>query len=540
HADQADPDLGHLIAVLGRLGFVQPTQQALAALLGLCFAAWLYGWRVIDPTSVQWLLHGDPAQHYIGSVFFRDQPWHWPLGLIDRFGDAPTSVVFTDSIPLLALATKLLGQLGLWPAHWQYFGLWMLACHALAGWYAVVLLERLAVQGTGTHRTATLLCAAFFFITAPMLLLRAYGHEALMAHFVVLGALALCVGAALWRWKTWLTWCVLALLVHPYLALMVAVLGLGAAVHALQTGAVRALQLLRQGVVAVLVLGAVAWLAGYTVGQGQRSAFGFGFFSANLLSWIDPMDWHAFSTVHQRLTPYIGEWSALLPAQAQATGGQYEGFAYLGAGMLLLWVAALAFRLPGPQRPAQAIPASVWVAAALLALWAVSNVVTLGANTLVTAPLPAPLDAAAGVFRASGRFVWPLSYLLMAVAIAHVTAHVTAHRATQPPSAPRAWPVALLAGALLLQLADLHGKYSEFRARFRVGPPGIAQPLQSTQWAALLARCPRVQMLTLQQELAGWEPPALAAATHGARFAPAPTARAQPLTEEQRRDQVLR
>jgi len=517
--------------------------RPLAALIALCFAAWLYGWRVVDPSSAQWLLHGDPAQHYIGSVFFSGEPWHWPPGRIDTFGDSPTSVVFTDSIALLAFAAKLLAVVGLWPAHWQYFGLWMLACHALAGWQAVALLQRLGVRDG-----VALQLGAAFFATAPMLLLRAYGHESLMAHFVVLAALALCAGAALWRWKTWLAWCVLAVLVHPYLAVIVAVLGLCAAVQAWRIGAVRAAGLLRQGVLAALVLGCVAWLAGYGVGQGQRSAFGFGFFSANLLSWVDPMDWHAFSTLHQRLTSYIGEWSALLPAQAQATAGQYEGFAYMGAGMLLLWVLALAFRLPGPPRPAQAIPASVWVGTALLALWGVSNVVTLGAHTLLTLPLPPPLDVAAGVFRASGRFVWPISYLLMALAIARLAApaykykHAGIDSAQWPsPIAPTyRWPVALLAGALVLQLFDLHDKFGEFRSRFRVGPPGIAQPLQSPQWAALLARCPRVQMLTLQQEVAGWEAPALAAATHGARFAPAPTARAQPLTEAQRREHVQR
>ena len=154
--------------------------RALAALIALCFAAWLYGWRVVDPSSVQWLLHGDPAQHYIGSVFFSGEPWHWPPGRIDGLGDASTSVVFTDSIPLLAFAAKLLASIGLWPKDWQYFGLWMLACHALAGWHAVALLQRLGVRNGVALQTG-----AAFFVCAPMLLLRAYGHEALMAHFVV-------------------------------------------------------------------------------------------------------------------------------------------------------------------------------------------------------------------------------------------------------------------------------------------------------------------------------------------------------------------
>jgi hypothetical protein len=38
-----------------------------AALVAVLFAVWIYGWRVIDPGSAAWLLHGDPAQHYLGT-----------------------------------------------------------------------------------------------------------------------------------------------------------------------------------------------------------------------------------------------------------------------------------------------------------------------------------------------------------------------------------------------------------------------------------------------------------------------------------------
>src|SRR5690606_36749481 len=98
-----------------------------SGVLGALYALWLYGVRVVDPTSVHWLLHGDAAQHFIGLSYFLVEPWHWPLGAIRRFGSDPTSVVFTDSIPLLALPAKALGM----PSGTQYFGIWMLACHAL-------------------------------------------------------------------------------------------------------------------------------------------------------------------------------------------------------------------------------------------------------------------------------------------------------------------------------------------------------------------------------------------------------------------------
>ncbi|MEN9781587.1 MAG: hypothetical protein RL014_2735 [Pseudomonadota bacterium] len=533
----------------------------LAAAAGVAFAAWLYGWRVIDPSSVQWLLHGDPAQHYIGSVFYRSEAWAWPPGKISRFGDTPTSVVFTDSIPLAAFAAKLLGSVGIWPAHWQYFGLWMLACHGLQGWFAARLLQAMGVQAGWA-----LVCGSIFFIAAPPLLLRAYGHEALMAHFLVLAALALGLartpaqagypqGRPAWPWRAWIMYCAVAVLVHPYLALMVAMLGMAAAAHAWRTGAV-SMRLLLQAAVAAAVLPGLAALAGYWVGQGERSAAGFGLYSANLLTWIDPMNWRAFSEQHQRMAPYIAEWSTLLPAQQQATAGQYEGFAYMGAGMLLLMAAALCWVgwqagvgwLRGAQARATssgaqafpALPVGLWVATGVLALAAVSSTVTLGANTLLRVPLPDTVAALAGVFRASGRLVWPLTYLVMALTIASLAraAQMPLHGAL--PASRKATRRALAIAAVLLlglatQLIDAQAKWGELRARFRLGPPGMATPLVDPQWPAWLARCPHMHMVSVQHDPAGWEAPALLAALHGARFTPAPTARAAVMTAEQRR-----
>ncbi|MEI6413062.1 MAG: DUF6311 domain-containing protein, partial [Pseudomonadota bacterium] len=151
-------------------------------LLGLGFFLWLYGTDILDPATTGWLLHGDPAQHYLGWEFFRRESWSFPLGLIHGFGEpALTSVVFTDSIPLVAIPLKLLSP---WlPREFQYLGPWMLVCHVLMGGFAWQLLRRLGLEpaaaGLGT----------LFFLMSPALLFRAYGHESLMAHWLILAAI---------------------------------------------------------------------------------------------------------------------------------------------------------------------------------------------------------------------------------------------------------------------------------------------------------------------------------------------------------------
>lgn len=478
----------------------------LAALLGGACAVWLYGFRVLHPSSVEWLLHGDAAQHYLGSVFFLAEPWHWPPGAIAGFGESPTSVVFTDAIPLLALLSKLLGV----PPGPQYFGLWMTLCHVLAGWYGVRLLQRLGVAGTAAN-----VVGAAFFVLSPAMLMRAYGHEALMAHFLLLAALAEALSE--WRWRRWLLITAVAVLVHPYLALMTGVLAVGAAAAAGARGEAGLVALAGQGVAGLVVLAGLAWLAGYFVaGQAQISAEGHGFFSANLLTWFDPMDWAAFARTHGVEAHYVREWSRWLWPQGQAALGQYEGFAYLGAGLLSLIVIALAARawLPRPVGN-PAIARVRWFAltagALLLAVVAVSARPSLGNWMIADLQLPEGLQRALGVFRASGRFIWPLTLLIMAWAVS-----VTGRLRYGP------W---LLVLALALQVADIHGKLKEFRWRFREGPPGVESPPTSPRWAQVLAKCPRLELISSEGVGPRWAGPVLAAGMAGASVVPAPTAR---------------
>jgi hypothetical protein len=481
-----------------------------ALLLGALFAGWLYGWRVIAPTSHAWLLHGDPAQHYLGSVYFLSEPWHWPPGAIAGFGATATSIMLSDSIPVVGIAAKLLGM----PPTWQYFGLWLVACHALLAAAAAALLQRLDCPPTRA------VLGALFFTAAPALLLRCYGHEALQGQFLAVGALALALGP--WRGWPWPLLLAVAVGVHPYLAAMVAGIGAAAAAAAVLEGRLAWRTLAAGGGATVIAAGGAAYLCGYFVGSGEFSATGQGYFSANLLSWFDPMDWAGFLAHYGRDVAQGREWSRLLPALGQATPGQYEGFAYLGAGMLALLGAAALATVLRPATAAIATPSRpkwlfLLLACGLLALLAVSARVTLGRHVLVELPLGDTARYLLGLFRASGRFLWPLTYLLMAWAIARV--------ARLPGG------LFLLCVGLLVQAYDLSDKFGELRDRFRHGPPGIAAVPTAPLWGEFLHACPRMELLLWPVDDARWVTPALAAARVAAPVTPVLIARPLPALE---------
>ena len=75
----------------------------LATLLGGAMFLFIHGYKILDPTFICWI-QGDGDSHFLGWQFFRSEPWTFPIGAIKSFFYPDgTSVVFTDSIPLVAI-----------------------------------------------------------------------------------------------------------------------------------------------------------------------------------------------------------------------------------------------------------------------------------------------------------------------------------------------------------------------------------------------------------------------------------------------------
>ncbi|MGE0042361.1 MAG: DUF6311 domain-containing protein [Vicinamibacterales bacterium] len=425
------------------------------AVLGAAFFAWIAGVHVLDPRSVGWTMQLDWRVHFLGWHLFRGEPWHWPPGLLESYARAPagTAIGYTDSIPLAAFALKPLAP---WlPMPFHYLGVWMLGCFAIQG-YLGALLARVWTRDAGLQ-----VLVALLFVLMPTLLMRV-GHPALCAHWLVLWALWLYLRgdrAAALRQQAAIG--LAAGLVHPYLALMVlAVLAARAVRIAIAGGPPGEATRYRHAAagfgVALLATVTGWWASGlFTVPAGSSLASeGLGKYSMNLLAPITPTGWSRF-----------------LPEWPLATAGQaYEGFQYLGAGSLalLLVAAGLAWRTRRPL-PWRAM-APVVAAAAACGVYALSPRVTLGGAVLFD--YGGQWLEPFAVFRATGRFFWPLGYLAIASAAALVVTRL-----------PRAAAAAVLGGAVLLQAVDLHGAHVE-RHRTSRDPAFLAwsPPFASPFW----------------------------------------------------------
>jgi hypothetical protein len=138
--------------------------------------------------------------------------------------------------------------------------------------------------------------------------------------------------------------------------------------------------------------------------------------------------------------------------------------------------------------------------------FAISPVVTLGSSVLVD--LSGPWTGPLAMFRSSGRFAWPLAYLLVVWAVVTVTRRLPASSAH-----------VVLGLAVAVQLVDLHGAH-RFRHDAARDPAFFSWPrlFASPRWTAIAAGYRHLELVPPPQcgeAPIPYEPAVRLAATHG-------------------------
>lgn len=415
-------------------------------LLGLMAFISVAGIQFLDPTNVAWLVGGDPLQHYLGWAFYRNGPWTWPVGLNPLYGmEFSNSIVFTDSIPLLAIPFKAINFLLPYP--FQYLGIWVLLCFVLQAYFAFRLIglfsSNLLVQCLGS----------IFFLFAPPMLFRLSLHESLMAHFLVLAAIYFNLKPTKTKFIHTLAWIILlsiAVLTHFYLAVMVLVLWVADLLSrffvsrrvSIKATAVETLLM-------TLIVIFVAWQAGYFAIEGASGASrGFGDFRTNLLALFNSRGW--------------SYWLKPIPLRDSVEAATGEGFQYFGSGSLILLVAAAYALIVKKFNLTQSIK-SFWIkhcpliiALAFLAIISFSNRIGFGPWNF-TIPLPDLLLNIFSLVRASSRLFWPLYYVIL-LGIIWVVVKAYAIRTA----------LFILMSAAILQVVDTSAGWLTIRAKVSV------------------------------------------------------------------------
>ena len=164
--------------------------------------------------------------------------------------------------------------------------------------------------------------------------------------------------------------------------------------------------------------------------------------------------------------------SIIVPALYSANG-QREGYSYLGIGQIMLLLIALIGMIVKYRyilRRHTNMIISLACIAVLCAIFAASNKVTLGERILYNIPLHGFLYRFWATFRATGRVIWPLYYMLILLAVA---------------GCAWSWPprctIGILSIVLIFQFYELQPLYSRNQ-----DDCSYASRLQEEKWESLI------------------------------------------------------
>ncbi len=441
----------------------------LGALFGGLVFIMLYGVRILNVTYDDWLLTGwyDLSQHYVGWKLYRTSGWHFPIGLSDNgFYPYLASVIYTDSIPLLSLLFKILSPI--LPKTFQYFGLYGLFCFMMQGGVAKLLLRR--IMPGEIH--CCIGCIPFVFC-APVWQ-RMFYHTALASHYLILLGIMLFLyrDEIKHRWKRIVLWAVLGVIcitIHFTIYGIVSVMLLGFALweamdemkseeESKYRKMAKTAAVFFEYLFSYLALTIAAfWLFGGFYGNISSDAEGLGMFSANLNSLYNPIDY------------------SRIVREFPTTGAQYEGLSYVGIAALILTIPAVAYIIKNRKTiwsTHNSLIISLAVMTAIMWVIALSPKVTFGDHVLFEIPLPKVLYDAWSMFRASGRFLWPVMYVYILIVMYYARFEI------------KGYFIIVLAIGCLLQLFEFSGKVESISGEYSGKKEAhfAADPLDAIKW----------------------------------------------------------
>lgn len=377
--------------------------------------SYFFNLAILDIRNIGWLLQGDKggdlSMSLVGWLAFQHDEWRLPLTWTYLI-NAPngTSVAATDSNTLASLLLKPFS--GILPDTSQFIGLWFLLSVFLTYLFSYGILKQLTARDGSSRewleRTG-IVAGASLMTMAPYLYFRFF-HYTLTSQWLILAAI---YGFLLLRgWRQILAFSALigaSVLVHPYFTPMVLLLACIAAFRDFSRPEVRlpVNALLRDVGVPVAAYAATLATAYLFVGLWKldgHSDSTIGYYSMDPFAWFNSMG------------------SSIFLAGWKMAPGQYEGFQYLGLGVLAAFAISLGAILTrhahAPREVREALP---WLGiyAAILFFLAVSPIITVFGKELIDTKLHkiSGLGSFLTIFRSSGRLFWPASYLVGIISI---------------------------------------------------------------------------------------------------------------------------
>jgi hypothetical protein len=371
-------------------------------IIAISIGFWIYllGPNFINPKNVEWLYSGDLSIYQIGWNFFKNDVWRFPLGSNPNYGIYyQGSIVFSDSIPLLAIFFKIFNKF--LPNSFQYFSLWILASIYLQLFFSFKIIYKLS------NNLVFSLISCLFFCISTIFLNRSGIHLALTGQWIIL--LAFYIELHQNKNKIWYRNLniLLSVLIHFYFTIILVLFYIFQKIYNLLNKEEKIKIFCIELFITFISMISLMYIVGYfTINLDDGLGWGYGFYNFNLNSFFNPLGGNNFGSFN---------WSFFFPIQ-QFQNSEHEGFSYLGiSGIIFLFLFILNlfykkyFIFYSNQK--------LLFICTLFIILAASNEINFGKNNILSIQLNDYIYLMLSSIRASGRLIWPVYYLIFITGI---------------------------------------------------------------------------------------------------------------------------
>ena len=375
----------------------------LCGFIGIIVFRIVWGFSVVNPGNDSWLYNSnsDLSAHYIGWLYYRKATWQFPIGLQDGITyPHKFSVLYMDSIPIFALFFKILSPI--LPETFQYFGIYGLFTYILQA----ILGGELVYSQTMSKNYS--LVGSVFFTLSSTVLQRMFVHSALAFHPIILLAIILYLKErenqdkkrnVLW-WSLLLG---LSVSIQAYFFPMI--LAFIVAYYLPEIFSKKWYRGVIKVVITLVYTLVIMYAWGYFYGGHNLNGGGLGNYNSNLNALINGQGSSYFASLF---------------GQSEASG-IWEAYAYLGFGIIILCCMVTYCWIQNRQYKSitkKSVPTIILVIVFVIA--SVFPIIRLGSYTLFEIPLSDTIANLCGTFRANGRFMWPVMYLVFVGVIGYI------------------------------------------------------------------------------------------------------------------------
>ncbi len=373
------------------------------------FIASLYALTFIDISYIKGIgpywtePYGDRITNLIGLEYFINDNWRNPLFYVKNLSiPEGANIIFTDSIPILALISKIFYKISGYS--FNYFGIYVFLCFPLIAFFA-------ARSSAELNLTKFIPFIVILCVVNPALLIRV-GHASLMGHFLIIWAIYIYI--MLYKYPNKKTIYLqliilpaLTLLIQSYFIIMVLPFTISILLQNFKDKRILFKNLFTIFIFKFSIIFFIAYFIGLIGGDVPSSrAWGFGYYSMNALSpFIPPKE-----NLPNFLINLI-KWDGNNYSWDE-TGGQYEGYNYLGGGLLFLLIINLIFSTKYIHYYAGR-HSYLFASLVCLVILSLSNIVYIGNFKISLDFLFDFFKIITDHFRTSGRLFWPVYYVLV-------------------------------------------------------------------------------------------------------------------------------